>query len=154
MDDATFWGLISKLNWKYEGNDEKVVAPVVKALAALPEAEIAEFQNALTLKLYAIDGRAWARESGETVWWGEPDSLSEDGFLYSRCAVVANGPEFFDSVLGDCKQMPKDIEFEALLYVAPTAFERKTGRDGDEVRDKAGVSYETYSNKACWQHGT
>jgi hypothetical protein len=50
--------------------------------------------------------------------------------------------------------MPKDIEFEALLYVAPTAFERKTGRDGDEVRDKAGVSYETYSNKACWQHGT
>jgi hypothetical protein len=151
MDDSEFWGLISKLDWDFERDDDKVVAPVVKALSVMTKAEITSFQNNLTEKLHALDGRAWARESGEHIWWGEPDSLSVDGFLYSRCAVVANGPEFCQSVLADPRRMPEDVEFEALLYVAPEAFTMKTGQDGNAVRDQASVSYETFSNKSGWR---
>jgi hypothetical protein len=67
MDDSEFWGLISKLDWDFEEDDDKVVAPVPKALSAMTKAEITSFQNNLTEKLHALDGRAWVRESGEHI---------------------------------------------------------------------------------------
>jgi len=149
MDDPTFWALISKLDWTHEGDDARVVEPVVVALSAMSEVEISAFQEALAVKLYQLDGRAWAKESGGMIWWGEPDSLSVDGFLYSRCAVVANGKDFYEVVLGDPEAMPKDLEFESLLYMANTAFERRTGREPYDELDTQ-LSYETFSNEAGW----
>ncbi|HEV8545692.1 MAG TPA: DUF4240 domain-containing protein [Candidatus Limnocylindrales bacterium] len=150
MDETTFWDLIAKLDWSREGDDENVVEPVVTALAALPDSAIAAFQNNLASKLYALDGRAWARKSGSGIWWGEPDKLSVDGFLYARLAVVANGRAFYQSVLGDPTAMPKDVEFESLLYVASKAYERKTGLDDDGGLDMTDVSFETFSNEDGW----
>lgn len=150
MDDTEFWRLIATLDWRQEGDDDKVVEPVVKALALMPDSAIAGFQNALAAKLYALDGRSWARESGGEIWWGEPDSLSVDGFLYARLAVVANGQAFYEAVLADPKQMPKDAEFESLMYVASTAYERKTGLDDGGELDMTDVSFETFSNEDGW----
>jgi hypothetical protein len=65
--------------------------------------------------------------------------------------VVANSPEFCQSVLADPRQTPEDVEFEALLYVAPEAFTMKTGQDGDAVREQASESYETFSNTSGWK---
>ena len=149
MDDATFWGLIERLDWTHEGDDEKVVAPLVKALSDMPDRDIAGFADQLARRLFALDGRAWARESGSTIWWGEPASLSVDGFLYARLAVVANGRAFYEAVLADPTRMPKDREFESLLYVASTAYERKTGLDDDGSLDSP-VSFETFANEAGW----
>lgn len=149
MNDGEFWSLIDKLAWKHEGDDEKVIRPVVNALAKMPESDIAAFQSTLASKLHALDGRPWARESGDGVWWGEPDSLSVDGFLYARCVVVANGREFFDEVLANPREMPKDMEFESLLYIAPYALEKKTGRDDAEL-DEPPLSFETFSNREGW----
>jgi hypothetical protein len=64
--------------------------------------------------------------------------------------VVANGQDYYALVLVDPKQMPKDMEFEALLSVAREAYERKTGRDWDYVSP---VSYETFNNAAGWPRG-
>jgi hypothetical protein len=150
LDDAAFWDLIAKLDWSGEGDDDKIVEPVVEALAALPDSAIAAFQNTLASKLYALDGRAWARESGSGIWWGEPDKLSVDGFLYARLAVVANGRGNYESVLADPKQMPKDNEFESLMYVASKAYERKTGLDDNGDLDMTDVSFETFSNEDGW----
>ena len=149
MDDTTFWGLIDRLDWHAEGDDERVVAPLVKALSDLPDRDIAGFADQLARRLYALDGRAWARESGSTIWWGEPDELSVDGFLYARLAVVSGGQAAYDEVLADPSKMPKDTEFESLLYVASTAYERKTGLDDDGSLDSA-VSFETFSNAEGW----
>jgi hypothetical protein len=149
MDDATFWGLIERLDWSHEGDDEKVVASLVKALSDMPDRDIAGFADQLARRLFALDGRAWARESGSMIWWGEPASLSVDGFLYARLAVVANGRAFYETVLADPTQMPKDVEFESLLYVASSAYERKTGLDDDGSLDSP-VSFETFANEAGW----
>jgi hypothetical protein len=150
MDDATFWNLIARLDWANEGDDDAVVEPLINAIAALRDSEIAGFQDALAAALYALDGRAWARESGSDIWFGEPDSLSEDAFLYARCAVVASGEAFYRQVLADPAQMPKNREFEALLYVASTAYERKTGLDSSSELPESAVSFETFSNEAGW----
>ncbi|MDP9223359.1 MAG: DUF4240 domain-containing protein [Actinomycetota bacterium] len=149
MDDAFFWDLISKLDWEQEGDDAAVVEPVVAALAERPEAEITEFGALLASKLFALDGRAWARESGDVIWWGEPASLSVDGFLFARCVVVANGCSFYEAVVRDPAKMPKDMEFEALISVAPLAYARRTGREADDL-NSGEVSFETFSNHAGW----
>jgi hypothetical protein len=149
MDDTTFWGLIGRLDWRAEDDDERVVAPLVKALSDMPDRDIAGFADQLARRLYALDGRAWARESGSTIWPGDEDDLSVDGFLYARLAVIASGQARYDEVLLDPTRMPKDAEFESLLYVASTAYERKTGLDDDGSLDSA-VSFETFSNSEGW----
>ncbi len=58
------------------------------------------------------------------------------------------GPNVYEAVLADPTNMPKDSEFESLLTVGPTAFERKTGEEFDHVSE---FSYESFSNRAGWQ---
>jgi hypothetical protein len=149
MDDTTFWSLIDRLDWHAEGDDDRVVAPLVKALSDLPDRDIAGFADHLARRLYALDGLAWARESGPSIWHGDRDSLSVDGFLYARLAVVSAGRAAYEEVLADPSRMPRDTEFESLLYVASTAYERKTGLDDDGSLDSA-VSFETFSNNEGW----
>ena len=149
MDDGTFWDMIAMLDWRDEDDDDAIVEPLVRALALLPDAEIGSFQEILAQKLYDLDGRTWARESGDEVWFGDPDRLSVDGFLYARSAVVARGRETYEAVRADATQMPKSAAFEALLYVAATAYERKTGLEWEDLDDTE-VSYETFSNEAGW----
>jgi len=146
MDDDAFWGLLDKLDWRHEGEDERVVAPVIRALKKLPLEEIESFENILAHKLYALDGRAWAREIG-SGWRGGLHPISGDEFLYARCVAIVNGRDFYEAVLADPRQMPKDMEFEYILSVASEAWEAKTGTEFDPDTD---VSYETWSNEAGW----
>jgi hypothetical protein len=149
VDDGTFWAVIDLLDWSHDGDDERVIKPVVERLASLPDAEIGSFHEILAQRLYDLDGRQWARESGSDIWHGEPDRLSVDGFLYARSAVVASGRAAYEAVLADPTRMPKNAAFETLLYVASTAYERKTGLEWDDLDDTE-VSYETFSNDEGW----
>jgi len=149
VDDGTCWGLIDLLDWRHDGDDERVLKPLVDRLASMADAEIGSFHEILAQKLYELDGRAWARESGPDIWWGDRDRLSVDGFLYSRSAVVARGRTIYDAVRADPTRMPKNAGFETLLYVAANAYERKTGLEFDELDDTE-LSYETFSNEAGW----
>lgn len=71
--------------------------------------------------------------------------------MYARCAVVANGREFYERVLANPKAMPKDLDFESLLFLTHAAWERKTGDEYEGF--ETSVSYETYSNAAGWPPG-
>jgi len=147
MSEDVFWRIIALFNWKKTGDDDAVIEPAVKALAQMSLDDIERFEDILSERLFVLDTEAHAREIGEYAY--QPGKyFSPDWFLYERCVVVANGCEFYESVLADATKMPKDMEFEALLTVAPTAFERKTGEEFDHV---SGVSYETYSNQAGWR---
>ncbi len=74
--------------------------------------------------------------------------FSVDEFLYSRCVVVANGEQVYDEILSNPTAMPKDSEFESVLYLAGTAYSQKTGRDFDYC---APTSYET--SQTSWGGG-
>jgi hypothetical protein len=114
---------------------------LIAALARLPLEAIAAFEEHLALRLYALDGRRYADEAGES-------SDSDDAFLYARCFVVAQGEAQFRRVLGDPALMPKSSAewCEALLGVA--AYERVAGEPADF---ETSVSYETGSNRAQWE---
>lgn len=150
MEEAVFWRIIGLFNWKRTGDDDAVIAPAVRALAQMGEADIAAFEDLLAEKLFALDTEAHAREIGSDAY--QPGRhFSVDEFLYARCVVVANGPDYYSRVLADPRQMPKDMEFEALLGVAAQAYERKAGREWEHVSP---VSYETFSNSAGWSHAS
>ena len=147
MDEKEFWRIIGLLDWKRTGDDDAVLKPAVKALAKHALDDIAAFEDILSRKLYALDTMAHAKQIG-TDAYADGKHFSVDLFLYARCCVVANGPDFYASVLADPTQFPKDMDFEALLELASAAYELKSG-EAPEVFDTS-VSYETFSNQAGW----
>ncbi len=146
MPEARFWELIALLDWSQTDDDEAVIKPLVEALAAGPVREIYEFQDWLATKLYALDAQIYAEQIGEDAY--QPDIyFSVDIFLYARCCVIANGRAAYEQVLQNPKEIPKDLTFESLLYVASEAYERKTGKSFHYM---PAFSIETYSNLEGW----
>jgi hypothetical protein len=139
-----FWRVIGTIDWSKKGNENKI-KPAVRMLANMPVSSIYLFADRLSAKLFELDTRAHANAYAAS----DPEYyISADDFLYARCAVVAEGKEFYEKVLNDPSQMPDDIVFEPLLYLADDAFEMKMGIP---FNYKPTHSYETQSNKSGWQ---
>ena len=136
------------LNWDESGDDEAVIEPVVDCLAQKSNDEIFQFEELLAQKLHALDTKAHAREIGEDAYINEKEYFSVDGFLYSRCVVVANGRPFFQNILENPKEFPKDMEFEPILYIAQEAYEQKNGKAWEYTSP---TNYETYENVNGWK---
>ncbi len=147
LSEAYFWEIISLFDWSKEGDDEAVVEPAIARLVSGPVRHILEFADLLSEKLYALDGRRYAVQTGEDAW--SPDRyFSVDNFLYARCCVIANGEAFFKDVLDDPEKMPKDRSFEELLYIPSQAYQRKTGR---KYAYTPAFPFETFSNISGWE---
>lgn len=147
MDENEFWNVIAMFDWKHEGDDDKVLKKAVNYLAKKDNEDIYKFYEILSKLLHDLDGIEYAKNMGEYSYVDEYSPFSADGFLYSRCAVVANGRAFYYRVLINPKDMIKDIDFEALLYLAPDAFEKK---NKFPFSYQAEYSYETFSNEEKW----
>jgi hypothetical protein len=148
MTEVVFWALLSLLNWDKSGDDTAVIEPVIIALSEKSAEEILQFEDILAEKLHSLDTISHAKEIGEDSFVDEMKYFSADWFLYARCVVVANGDELYKEVLSHPKEFPKDMEFEALLSIGPSAYARKTGKEYSYVTK---VSYETYSNIRGWK---
>ncbi len=140
-----FWDIMEQLDWSKEGDDTAVVEPIIQVLQKRPLAHIYRFANILSEMLWHLDTKKHAQ-----VFLDDPEEgyLSVDDFLYTRCAVVANGRDFYETVRNKPVEMPKDLTFEPLLYVTLHAYKRKTGKEFMFVPTH---NYETYSNKEGWK---
>lgn len=145
LSEARFWEIIALLDWQ-QAEDEAIVEPAVAKLASGSVRHIFEFADLLSEKLYGLDAQSYARHIGEDAWEAGR-YFSVDNFLYARCCVVANGKERYERVLHDPAQMPKDLTFEQLLYVASEAYTRKTGKPYNYL---PAYPVETYSNEQGW----
>jgi hypothetical protein len=143
VDEKGFWKLVGLVaRDALAVDEEEAVEPVIEALSELDPAEMASFEEHLARNLYALDGRRYADQAGES-------RESDDGFLYARCFVVAQGEAHFRRVLAEPALMPKSMDHwcEALLGVASAAHERVTG---EPAEFETTVSYETGSNGSQW----
>jgi hypothetical protein len=149
MNEHTFWEIIQLFDWDQAGDDDAVLEPAVQALSALDHDSIFRFDNILSEKLHALDTRTHCRACymGKLDPDDGDDYISADDFLYSRCVVVANGRDFYASVLTDPTKMPREMEFESLLSLPRSAYERKTGEEYEHLPP---VSYESFQNAAGW----
>lgn len=142
MNEDRFWEVISLLDWSKEGNDDVVIEPAVQYLVRLPESAIHSFYDLLSEKLHLLDGRVFAEGSAS-----DDGYISSDLFLYGRCCVVANGREYFERVLNNPAEFPKDLYFEAILDIPERAWFRKTGTSLDYFPK---YNYETGFNPNGW----
>lgn len=142
---SDFWAAMDRLDWQHEGDDDMVVAPLIAFLGAGPLAHIYRFHDLLAEQLWKLDTYPHAK-----VFLDDPEEdgfLSVDDFLYTRCAVVANGQAYYEKVIANPALMPPDLTFEPLLYVALKAYKLQTGKNFAAV---APFNYETYSNQGGW----
>jgi hypothetical protein len=149
MDENEFWNIISMFDWKYEGDDDKVLRKAVNYLSQKSNEDIYKFEDILSKLLYDLDGIEYAKNIGEDSYKDENTHFSVDWFLYTRCVVVASGKDYYNKVIKDPEQMPKDMEFESLLYVAHEAYQKKNNAEFDY---NSKYNYETFSNKEKWKN--
>lgn len=148
MDEEVFWEIIKSFDWNKTGDDDAVLRPAVKRLVTMTVEDIYLFADILSEKLFKLDGIVYASEIGDESYKGEGEHFSVDYFLYVRCCVVANGKDFFKHILGNPTQMPKDMDFEALLYLPAMAYNKKTKSEGYDYEPK--FDFETFSNVDGW----
>ncbi len=147
-NEAFFWSIIGQLDFE-KGPRAAVVEPAILALSRVSKAKIRLFHDFLNQKLFALDGLRFARELGSNRFSDSGEGhFSVDDFLYSRCGVVANGRDFFETVLANPARMPREFTFEPLLYLPERAWKLKTGKD--DYDHFPTVSCETFSNSAGW----
>ena len=142
-----FWAIIDKLDWDKTGDDDAVLAPAVKALSKMSVSDINQFAERFAWVLYQLDTREHARHIGD-AYDPKEGFVSADGFLYARCAVVANGQKYYERVLKDPTQMPENLDFESLLSLVHDAYEMKTDEEWDY---STGCSFESFSNPQGWK---
>lgn len=147
MSDKLFWEIISLFDWD-KLDDEEIIKQAVEYLSRLEISDIEQFEENLTYKLYCLDTVEHAKNIGTFSYDERKDFFSVDSFLYARCAVVANGKEFYENTLKKPTQMPKDVEFEILLTLSHLAYEMKTDKEFDYL---AGCDYETFFNREGWK---
>ena len=144
FSEQNFWEIINSIDWSKESSTGKL-SPAIQRLSGMPISNIYLFADKLSEKLYKLA----TREHAEYYAKNEIDNyISVDGFLYARCAVVAEGIEYYETVLNDASKMPEDIEFEPLLFLADRAFKLKTAKD---FNYRPMFNYETHSNKSGWK---
>lgn len=150
MTQDDFWDLIATLDGR---PDPERIAELTENLAQGSARRIELFAEHLAKALWDIDSRDRIAQPVRDTADG-PDGpvfpLSSDVFLYARCAVVIAGRQTWQRVLQDPAAMAGtwDLGAEEILYVAPVAFEQKTGSDWTY---RTAVDYETGSNESGWR---
>lgn len=116
--NLSFWNIISMFDWKYTSDDDKVLKRNINYLAKKSNKDIYKFYDILSKRIYDLDGIEYAKNIGEDAYIDEDRPFSVDWFLYVRIVVVANGSDYYYKVLNNPEEMQKDMDFEALIYVA------------------------------------
>ncbi|MEN0004409.1 MAG: DUF4240 domain-containing protein [Bacteroidota bacterium] len=138
---ASFWSIINALDWSNEGKDEQVLDPAVQLLSNHTESFILNFFDWFSEQLYKLDGPKYADA------FSSGKNFSADLFLYARCAVLANGKDYYERIFAMPNLFPTDLFFEALLNLPFQAYELKMGQP---LQQRPKFIYETGFNVSNW----
>lgn len=151
-----FWDTMEKVDWSTEGDgdNEKILKPVVDYLASLDDDKIFQFEELMTQLLYDLDSRTLF-EHYIRIHYSNTDGPISDAmrtdFLYTRCAALINGEQFYqDMKSGEYYYKNLRYEFEPILYVSQNAWGQKHNEDSADYPNITTISCETGSNHALW----
>ncbi len=145
MNEKEFWKIMDKADWSSQGDDDKVLAPVIDALSKLDDEEIFGFEDVMSKLLYDIDSQEIALQL-----YGPELHFSEDLFLYQRCVALVNGAKYYKKILNGKEKLDPDSEYEPILYVPHRAWAQKHQADSGDYPHFPEISYETGSNETLW----
>jgi hypothetical protein len=145
MDKDQFWQIIEEANELSENDIDAQVNLLVEALEKLSVEEILDFDrifNEMFVKSYTTE--LW---SAAFLINGD---CTEDSFDYFRGWLIAQGQDVFELAVKDPEVLAEvvntdiagDIECEAMLYVAGTAYENKTKKDDFDFLTMGNFDYQ------------
>ena len=147
MTEEKFWQILELFDWDNASSDDEVMRPALDYLAVLDDGEIFTFEELLAEHLYKLDTREFAGKL-----YANDEYMSDDFFLYQRCAVIINGKDYFTGILNGTEQPDPDLEFESILYLPGRAWAEKHNADPDDYPYITKTSYETGSNDNGWKN--
>lgn len=124
---ANFWDIMELCDWSEEGDDEKVLAPVIQYLSRCEDNVIFSFHRTMIELLETMNEQRFIDQYVE-----ERGYFSDDDFLDARCVALINGERYYKNALNDAGRMAWDLEFESLLYVPENAWAKKHQEDVSE----------------------
>lgn len=141
-----FWSTMELCDWNSEGDDDKVLKPVILYLSKQSDDVIFAFDDLMSELLYRLDTKEFADQCQK-----EDPQMCDDTFLYSRCVALINGRSYYEKVRQGNEKGLWSMEFEALLYVPEKAWALKHQSSVDAYPHSTPFSYETGSNKDGWK---
>lgn len=141
-----FWSTMELCDWDHEGDDNKVLKPVIEYLSRQSDSVIYEFDDLMSELLYDLDTKELAAQCEKS----DP-LMSDDSFLYSRCVALINGSAYYEKVKRGKEKSLWGMEFEALLYVPQEAWALKHQGFVDNYPHSAPFCFETGSNQDGWK---
>ena len=143
MDRSRFWAIIDRTT-ALEADTDAQAAALRAELNNLTPADIEAFES--TFDQIMQESYSWDLWGATYVIHG---GASDDGFEYFRVWLISKGRTVYEAVLKDpdslAERLAADssgpLEFEEFAYVARTAWEEKTGRDGAEMPTAARMIY-------------
>ena len=146
MDKKRFFELIMDVcDWDQSGDDDMVIAPLVRYLSNLSDEEIFAFDDIMAELLYDLDTKKNFKRACKYY------DHSDDSFLYSRCTALVNGEEYYEKVKAGKNNKNWTMEFEAILSVPMLAWGRKHNKDCGDYPHLSAKSIETGSNVDEWK---
>ncbi len=146
LNEDYFWNLLELIDWNQE-TDSKILSPLLDRLVSLSLENIFQFKEILSEKLFLLDTKVHASHIGDYSYVEKSTSFSPDIFLFTRALVVAKGKDFYTRILSNPNLMPKNSDFEAILYLPAEAYTIKTGKEMNYVPK---YIPETFSNSKGW----
>lgn len=141
-----FWNTMELCDWSFEGDDDKVLKPVIQHLSQQSDDLIFQFDDLMSELLYHLDTKKLADQCQEA----DPQ-MCDDTFLYSRCVALINGPAYYENVRRGNEKNVWDMEFEALIYVPRKAWAEKHHTSANDYPHVPSLSPETGSNQSGWR---
>lgn len=141
-----FWNVMDLCDWNFEGDDDRVLMPVITYLSKQDDNTIFLFDELMTELLYNLDTKRLADQCQKVDKY-----MSDDSFLYSRCVALINGDKYYEEAKDGKQKDMWDMEFESILYVPSKAWALKHKISVDEYPYSPTLSYETGSNKEGWK---
>lgn len=138
-----FWNTMKRCDWRYEPNDLAVLSPVISSLAGMDDAKIFEFHDIMSELLYQLDIKRLYLQCQMV----DP-SVNPDTYLYSRCAALINGPDFFKQVMLGRGKTIWEREYRSVLLIPERAWNLKHPQVPYVHRGKFSVT--TGSNQKGW----
>lgn len=123
--EREFWKVIELLDWHYVGEDNNVVRRATSYLSRKPEAFILDFQQMLDEKIEALSICDSVKESDGLDPRTRKLFESEDTYLYTRCAIIAAGKKYYQSVLNNPLKIKENTEFKPLMDLPRNALFKK-----------------------------
>ena len=129
---ADFWSVIGSNAVTSRPDVEVAIGKIERRLQVIDLADLASYQDQLYQNLNALDLSCLASVQVESAG-GLVLEQTADHFLYARCACLLAGRDKVREVLANQESFsefvaPRFQSAEALLYLARTEYQRRTGR--------------------------